>query len=46
MHESGFNDKNDKSKGWNYQWSENESIKNILRTHTTAVSARYLYEIG
>ena len=32
--------------GWRYDWSEEESRKNILRTHTTAVSARVLYEIG
>ncbi|MBS3124046.1 phenylalanine--tRNA ligase subunit alpha [Candidatus Woesearchaeota archaeon] len=30
------------SKGWQYQWSEEESKKNILRTHTTVLSARTL----
>ncbi|KAF4671189.1 hypothetical protein FOZ61_005412 [Perkinsus olseni] len=32
--------------GWRYDWSEEESRKNILRTHTTAVSTRVLYEMG
>ncbi|EER02201.1 phenylalanyl-tRNA synthetase alpha chain, putative [Perkinsus marinus ATCC 50983] len=32
--------------GWRYDWSEKESRKNILRTHTTAVSTRVLYEMG
>merc|ERR1719460_2048298 len=32
--------------GWRYDWSELESRKNILRTHTTAVSARTLYAMG
>ena len=39
MHEKG----DDKSIGWRYDWSENEAKKNIMRTHTTAVSARMLY---
>jgi phenylalanyl-tRNA synthetase alpha chain len=42
MHEKGGAG----SIGWRYDWSEEESRKNILRTHTTAVSARVLYEIG
>ena len=42
MHEVGGSG----SIGWRYNWSEEESRKNILRTHTTAVSARVLYEIG
>jgi phenylalanyl-tRNA synthetase alpha chain len=29
-------------KGWKYKWSEKEARKLVLRTHTTAVSARYL----
>merc|ERR1712083_747858 len=32
--------------GWRYAWSEDEARKNILRTHTTAVSARTLYKLG
>lgn len=42
MHErGGFG-----SIGWRYDWSVEEASKNILRTHTTAVSARVLYEMG
>lgn len=28
--------------GWRYNWSELETTKNVLRTHTTAVSSRML----
>lgn len=31
------------SRGYRYVWSEDEARKNILRTHTTAVSSRMLY---
>lgn len=31
------------SKGWRYSWDENVAKRLILRTQTTAVSARYLY---
>ncbi len=34
------------SHGYEYDWSADESLKNILRTHTTAVSARMLYDIA
>lgn len=34
------------STGWRYDWSEEEARKNLLRTHTTAVSSRTLYEIA
>lgn len=34
------------SRGWRYVWSEEEAGKNVLRTHTTACSARMLYAIG
>ncbi len=34
------------STGWGYDWSEEEAAKNVLRTHTTAVSARKLSEIN
>ena len=37
-HESGV----DKSKGWQYSWSEEEASRVILRTHTTSLSARTL----
>lgn len=33
------------SKGWGYDWSKDEASRNVLRTHTTAVSARRLHEI-
>eukprot|EP00009_Paramoeba_aestuarina_P006737 CAMPEP_0201524782 /NCGR_PEP_ID=MMETSP0161_2-20130828/25143_1 /ASSEMBLY_ACC=CAM_ASM_000251 /TAXON_ID=180227 /ORGANISM="Neoparamoeba aestuarina, Strain SoJaBio B1-5/56/2" /LENGTH=461 /DNA_ID=CAMNT_0047924363 /DNA_START=96 /DNA_END=1478 /DNA_ORIENTATION=- len=42
MHEKGDGD----SLGWRYDWSEEETRKNILRTHTTAVSSRTLYELA
>jgi len=28
--------------GWRYKWSKAESIRSVLRTHTTALSSRYL----
>lgn len=34
------------SQGYKYEWKEEESRKNILRTHTTAVSARMLYKLA
>lgn len=34
------------SLGWKYNWSEEESSKNILRTHTTAVSSKMLYQMA
>jgi len=42
MHENGGMG----STGWRYDWSEEESRKNILRTHTTAVSSRTLWKMG
>ena len=42
MHEKGGFD----SIGWRYDWSEEETRKNLLRTHTTAVSSRTLYKIA
>jgi phenylalanyl-tRNA synthetase alpha chain len=42
MHEKGGQG----SIGWRYSWSEDEARKNIMRTHTTAVSARTLHEIA
>ncbi|KAL1509858.1 hypothetical protein ABEB36_004533 [Hypothenemus hampei] len=32
------------SQGYGYNWQYNEAQKNLLRTHTTAVSARMLYK--
>lgn len=34
------------SKSYKYDWQEYEARKNILRTHTTAVSARILYNLA
>lgn len=31
--------------GWQYEWSQEEAEKNVLRTHTTDVSAKRLHEI-
>ena len=42
MHENGGSG----SIGWRYNWSEDEARKNLLRTHTTAVSARMLYQLA
>jgi len=33
-------------KGWKYQWKKEIAKQPVLRTHTTAVSARYLAETG
>jgi len=40
-HENGV----DKSKGWDYQWSEEEAKKSILRPHTTCLSAQTLAKL-
>ena len=42
MHEVGGCD----SIGWRYNWSKEEACKNLLRTHTTAVSSRMLYQLA
>lgn len=34
------------SLGWRYNFSDEETTKNILRTHTTAVSSRMLYGLA
>ena len=34
------------SRGYRYEWSVEEARKNILRTHTTAVSSRMLYKLA
>lgn len=33
-------------KGYQYEWSEKESLRNVLRTHTTAVTSRLLYKLA
>ncbi|WP_297025814.1 phenylalanine--tRNA ligase subunit alpha [Thermoplasma sp.] len=40
IHEKGV----DGYSGWGYKWSDSESKRLILRTHTTVNTARYLYE--
>ncbi len=42
MHEKGGYG----SEGWKYEWSADIAQKNILRTHTTAVSARVLFKLA
>jgi phenylalanyl-tRNA synthetase alpha subunit len=42
MHETGGAG----SIGYRYDWKREEAEKYILRTHTTAVSARMLYEVA
>ena len=32
--------------GWRYDWKESEAQKNLLRTHTTAVSSRTLFKLA
>jgi len=32
--------------GWKYNWSEEEASKNLLRTHTTAVSSKMLFKLA
>jgi phenylalanyl-tRNA synthetase alpha chain len=34
------------SQGYRYKWTKDEAMKNLLRTHTTAVSARMLYKVA
>jgi phenylalanyl-tRNA synthetase alpha chain len=34
------------SQGYGYDWKIEEAKKNLLRTHTTAVSARMLYKLS
>jgi phenylalanyl-tRNA synthetase alpha chain len=41
-HEKGL----DKSKGWQYQWKEEDAKKVVLRTHTTCLSAQTLKKIA
>ncbi|CDI81044.1 phenylalanyl tRNA synthetase isoform, putative, partial [Eimeria acervulina] len=42
MHEKGGSG----STGWGYNWSLDESLRNVMRTHTTSVSARMLYQMA
>ena len=40
-HEEGVGN----SKGWQYSWSEDEAKRNVLRTHTTVLSAQTIYSL-
>ncbi|CAN0924536.1 Phenylalanine--tRNA ligase alpha subunit, cytoplasmic [Linum grandiflorum] len=42
VHESGGYG----SRGYTYEWKREEANKNLLRTHTTAVSSRMLYKLA
>uniref|UniRef100_A0A453KU74 phenylalanine--tRNA ligase n=1 Tax=Aegilops tauschii subsp. strangulata TaxID=200361 RepID=A0A453KU74_AEGTS len=42
VHQSGGHG----SKGYGYDWKRDEAEKNLLRTHTTAVSTRMLYKLA
>ncbi|MFS8006185.1 putative phenylalanine--tRNA ligase [Helianthus anomalus] len=42
IHESGGHG----SRGYGYDWKREEANKNLLRTHTTAVSSRMLYALA
>ncbi|XP_024167398.1 phenylalanine--tRNA ligase alpha subunit, cytoplasmic isoform X1 [Rosa chinensis] len=42
IHESGGH----QSRGYGYDWKREEADKNLLRTHTTAVSSRMLYKLA
>jgi len=42
MHESG----DEESIGWRYSWRSEEAKSLILRTHTTAISAKMLYKLA
>jgi len=42
MHSKGGHN----SIGWRYDWKFEETKKNILRTHTTAISSRMLYKLA
>jgi phenylalanyl-tRNA synthetase alpha chain len=41
-----INGANCESQGYKYDWKFEETQKNVLRTHTTAVSARMLYQLA
>ncbi len=34
------------STGYQYKWKQEEASKNLLRTHTTAISTQMLYKLG
>jgi phenylalanyl-tRNA synthetase alpha chain len=44
-HEEGVRTEGGKSRGWRYEWSEEEAKKLVLRTHTTCLSAQTLAKL-
>lgn len=46
VHERGCANELGESTGWGYAWSGAEARKNVLRTHTTAISSRYLWQMA
>jgi phenylalanyl-tRNA synthetase alpha chain len=42
VHENGGNTG---SKGWQYKWNSEEAMQNLLRTHTTVLSARTIHSL-
>ncbi|MBW2998189.1 phenylalanine--tRNA ligase subunit alpha [Candidatus Woesearchaeota archaeon] len=40
-HEEGINN----SKGWQYKWDEDSAKQNVLRTHTTCLSSKTLFNL-
>ena len=45
MHEEGYTSSENQSIGWRYPFQRHEASRNILRTHTTAVSSRTLHAL-
>jgi len=45
-HESGIGKGNEKSKGWQYSWNEEEARRLVLRTHTTCLSVQTLSKLN
>ncbi|MDY6761849.1 MAG: phenylalanine--tRNA ligase subunit alpha [Candidatus Nanohaloarchaea archaeon] len=43
VHEDGWETGSD---GWQYSWNPGEAARNVLRTHTTAVSAQTLHDLS
>ncbi|MFB6265526.1 MAG: phenylalanine--tRNA ligase subunit alpha, partial [Candidatus Nanohaloarchaea archaeon] len=43
VHEDGWETGSD---GWNYSWNAEEARRNVLRTHTTSVSAQTLWDLS
>ncbi len=46
IHEKGINNKEEKSKGWQYEWDEEKAKTLVLRTHTTCLSSQTLVKLA